>query len=365
MATPFNQTTTVQKVIDFCSLHTSLQSFFGVGGVSNEPGLTICNNVQQMLLTKPMPWKFNRKLLDGSNGHFFVTQYGVQDYQFAGACAFALQTTSGSSPNGGVGIDLAASPVNGGTAGITVSAGVVTVQTLDPHPFQVGQTIYMAGNTVSAYNSTLTTSAVTFTSTWSNGWVITTVPDNLHFTFAAAAGQVASSGAPGFGVTDANGNLTGLYAWGWMESASVQDINSTGFPQPIKPIDAVHSLPPAYGTTGNPLSICMIADLNNGVLKFRLSEPLGVQGFQVNMVYQGRAPKLTSPQSVFAWPDDLNYVLYETAMFQAFRYAKGVNGADTRTQFQIVQNVIQSALASEDREDTGHVVAPERSLMRG
>jgi hypothetical protein len=91
-----NQTTTVQEIMDWCSTHTSLQNYFRVGGQNNEPALTICNSMMQTLLARPMTWKFNRKVLDQTNGAFLVTQYGVQDYRHAGACAFVLQAGAGS-----------------------------------------------------------------------------------------------------------------------------------------------------------------------------------------------------------------------------------------------------------------------------
>lgn len=441
MAVPFNQSTTAQKVIDNASLHTSLQSYFGVGGVSNEPGMMICNNVIQMLLVRPLPWKFNRKELCGperGGGNFLVTQYGVQDYRFGGAVAFALNSgVTGTAQTGGAQVDLATLPINGGSAGITIIAGVATVQTIDPHPFQVGTTIFMSGNMEARFNSTYTFDPVLHNSAWAGGFVITAVPDNLHFKFAAPAstsatitnialasnvltvtavnsytigqrvlfaglttntflnGTVATltaatgtnftatvqhadvgtgadtgtatltSGAPGFGTLDSNGNLIGLFPFGWMESAWVQNINATQFPQSINPINAVRELPVSYSMSGNKLSICMLADFQNGVLKFRISEPMGTQCQQINMVYQARCPKMVSPQDIFPWPDDMAYVLHELALFQCFRYAKGINANDTKMQMQVAQGMVQLALAGEDREDNAFPVAPEMALMRG
>lgn len=374
------RTTTVQKVIDYCALHTSLQTYFNVGGVTDEPGLTICNNTLQMLLSgiviqpgqriQKMPWKFNRKEICGperGGGGFLVTQYGVQDYRFGGSVAFVLN--AGNVNAGGVGIDLDSSfgtPINGGTSGIVSAGGVVTVQTLDPHPFQQGSTVFMSGNSVAAYNSSFSFSATAHTSTWSNGFVITSVPDNLHFKFAAGSGQTVNSGATGFGLLDNTGALKSgsLFPFGWMEAASVQDINSGQFPQPIKPIEAVRELPVNYVPSGNPPQVCMLIDYDNGVLKFRLSDPPGSYPWQINLVYQAKAPKLLTPQSIFPWPDDMAYVINEVALFQAFRYAKGVLAAETNVQLNIANQMIMSALAGEDRESTAHVVAPDLALMR-
>jgi hypothetical protein len=348
---------TVQQIIDQCALHTKLQNFFNVGGITFEPGLTIANDTNQQLLARPFAWKFNREELSGGpagNGNFFVTQFGVQDYLFAGACAFVLfqntntsGTTTTAQLGGGVGIDLSANPINGGTAGITVNVGtgVVTVQTLQQHPFVVGQTVFMTGNDVAAYNSIWTFQPQAQTSSWTQGWVITAVPDNLHFQFQATAGQSVSSGA------------AGIFNWGWGESAYLFDINSNSFPQPTFKIEMVDRLTTSY-LCNDPAQIAMMQDLNNGVLKFRLDNCNGPYCWMMNVVYQARAAKLINPQSIFQWPDNLSFVLKEVALAQAFRFATGLSSDDTKTQILLAQQAIASALGSDDRESSTEGFAP-------
>ena len=45
---------------DQLKIHTKLQAYFNVGGISGEPMVSIANRVQQMLLIRRMAWKFNR-----------------------------------------------------------------------------------------------------------------------------------------------------------------------------------------------------------------------------------------------------------------------------------------------------------------
>lgn len=430
--------------MDWCRLHTSLQNFFLLG--QNQPGMQILNDLQQALLSKPMSWKFNRKVLDGTNGGFLVTQYGVQDYRHAGAVAFVLQNNSnGSVPFGGVGVDLAFSAVNSGKpngtiAGITIAGGVATVQTLDPHPFSAGQVVNFAGLMDSAgiFNSVFTFNALNRTSAWTGGFTILTVPDQFHFTFAAPAGTSATitniaiannvatvtaansfkagqivtfagvgtntflnsqqvtiltasgsqftaqflhadvaggadtgtvtvcSGAAGFGTFDPYGNSIGLPAWGWGESASMVDINSTAFPQPLTPdVEVVRELAPASSNiSGDKLRICMFLDEGNGVIRFRLSEPFSGYNFQINLVYQARAPKLVKPQDVLAWPDDMQYVLHEVGLTYAFRFAKGISATETQEQLKVANETIGGALAQEDRESNDQGLVPDLPLMR-
>ena len=89
-----NSTTTLQAMADQLRIHTKLQNYFSVGGVDGQPMLRLADNVMQMLLTKRMPWKFNRVQMGSNNPavnpDFFVTQMGFQDFKHAGASCFAL-----------------------------------------------------------------------------------------------------------------------------------------------------------------------------------------------------------------------------------------------------------------------------------
>jgi len=348
--------------MDQCKLHTKLQNYFGVGQITGEPGCGIATRVNQMLLQRRMAWKFNRVELGPTAGNFMVTQQGIQDMRFAGATAFVLlsnQGGSGTLPNGGVGIDLATQPINGGTGGITISGSTFTVQTLDPHPFttaNVGQTkMFLTGVANPNFNSLFTYNQLTQTSAWTNGFTILSVPDNLHFTLQSNnASQLGAqpTGAPG------------ICNFGWAESASIQDINSTAFPQPVKPIEAVHRISPEYTTRGEAISVCALIDYNNGVIKFRLSQPMGTYCLQINVVYQARAPKLTTAASIFQWPDDLSYVLVEMALWQASRFAYGLEANETAKFEQSAMAALMSALESEDKEANTQSLTPEFSLMR-
>jgi hypothetical protein len=364
--------TSLQYVMDQCKLHTKLQNFFAVGGVSGEPGCGIGNRVMQMLLQKRMAWKFNRQELGPPNtagGNFFVTQQGFQDIRHAGASAFVLlnnQSGGGTLPTGGVSIDLAAGisfnnvpypPINGSLGGLTQSGTTITIQTIDPHPFQsgnIGQSvIYISGATVPAYNSLYTWNQLTQLGQWTNGYLIIGLPDQYHIQVQAQVSQVAlaASGAPG------------IWNLGWLESASIQDINSLSFPQGIWPIEAVHRVSPEYTTTGEEPTVCALIDYGNGVIKFRLSQPWGTQCVQVNIIYQARAAKLTSPQSVFQWPDDLSYVLVEMCLWQASRFAYGGSAEETMKFEQSAMAAVQSALEGEDREANDQALTPIRSFM--
>jgi hypothetical protein len=457
-----NQTTTIQALADQLKIHSKLQNFFNVGGIDGQPMLRLCDNVQQMLLTRRMPWKFNRVNLGSNNPAenpaFFITQQGFQDFKFAGASCFTLinsTTPGGQLPAGGAGVDLNPGTYangnariqygtfNGGnsygpsgnwqTAGIIFNpaTGNFTVQFLDPHPFQPGNIgssqVLISGVVNPAFNSTFTYNQLSQTSQWINSYTMVAIPDNFHIVLAGTPGQsgsishISASGGvttvsasqamtPGdlmtftgittnsalngltitlltatpsavtfttpAGVSITNSNDTGtMYAapsgapgiWnlGWVESAAIVDLNNPSFPLPVTPIDAVHRIAPEYTTTGDELNLSCEIDFGNGVVKFRLSEPISTYPFAFNVVYQAKSPKFTSGQSIFQWPDDYSFALFEMLLWQGMRFAYGITSTETQAQAQAAQIALQSVLAAEDREDNIQALTPIRSLMMG
>jgi hypothetical protein len=455
-----NQSTTIQAMADQLRIHTKLQNFFSVGGIDGQPMLRIADNVQQMLLTRRMPWKFNRVNMGSNNPavnpHFFMTQQGFQDFKFAGASCFALinsVTPGGQLPAGGAGVDLNPGvyqngnakvnygTFNGGnsygptgnwqTAGIIFNpgAGTFTVQFLDPHPFQIGNIgtsqILIAGVVNPAYNSTFTYNQLSQTSKWINSYTLLAIPDNFHIVLQGTPGHfgaistisasgtvttvlVPNSMTPGgimtftgigtntalnglsvtlltatsttvtfttpTGVTITNGadngtiyaapsGAPGIWNLGWVEAAALVDINNPSFPLPVTPVDAVHRIAPEYTSTGDSISLSCEIDYGNGVVMFRLSQPVSTYPFAFTVVYQAKAPKFTSGRSIFQFPDDLSYVLFELMLWQGMRFAYGITAAETQAQMQMAALALQNALASEDREDNIMGLTPSFTLM--
>src|SRR4051794_41888802 len=105
-----NSTITLLSVVNLASTHLDLLPLANVGGYTNEPALSLCNDTLSDLLLSPNDWKFNRVEMP-----MFVTCPNRQDYQFGGACAFTLGSTST-----GAGIALASTP------GINESGTTVT-----------------------------------------------------------------------------------------------------------------------------------------------------------------------------------------------------------------------------------------------
>jgi len=285
--------------------------------------------------------------------------------------------------------------------------------------------ILIAGVVNPAYNSTFTYNQLAQTSQWINSYTLISIPDNFHIVLQGTPGQsgtvtnISASGSvttvvvgqtmtPGdimtfvglgpnaalngltvtlltatasavtfttpAGVSIVNGadsgtmyaapsGAPGIWNLGWVESAALVDINNPSFPLPVNPIDAVHRIAPEYTSTGDTLNLSCEVDYGNGVVKFRLSEPVSTYPFAFNVVYQAKAPKFTSGQSVFQWPDDYSFALFEMLLWQGMRFAYGITSAETQAQAQAAQIALSSVLAAEDREDNIMGLTPSRSLM--
>lgn len=328
-----NSTRTLQAVVNMSAAHTELMPLAGVGGYTNEPALSLCNQVMQELLASPMAWKWNRHEMA-----FLVTALNKQDYLHAGATAWTV--------NGGVGIALKTAS----TPGITTTGfpGTVTVTTLEPHNFNAGDTVYLHGNVDSVYDSAF--SQTSSSSSWTGGYAILATPTTTSFTFASIAGQTLTSGAPG--ITNLN----------WLESGTMVEVNSATSPQITHPILAVRTLQPC-STVDKPTRVSIVSDDGAGTLKIRFNYACGSTPFGVNLVYQGKpilAADLTGTWAPI--PDSLSYVVDQLFLARAYRF---VNSGRADIEFQRAQVEINRAQMNEDSEESEEYVTPVTSLMGG
>lgn len=87
-------TLTLQNAINFSQAFCQLRPLVGVGGVTNEPALTIGNLVKQFILGAPFAWRWNRASVS------FTTVAGTQDYSQAVADLGWLEKASVKDANG-------------------------------------------------------------------------------------------------------------------------------------------------------------------------------------------------------------------------------------------------------------------------
>lgn len=323
-------TLTLQSVINLARTHVELMPLVNVGGFSNEPAVSIAQDVLSELLSPPFAWKFNRVQMG-----LFVTQQYQQDYQFAGATAFTA--------NGGVGIGLASANA------ITESTNTVTVNTLDPHNFNAGDTVFMTGNTVAAYNSTFTATPAAG-SAWSGGWTILTTPTTKSFTFTHLSSGLANSGS------------AGITNCGWLESATMVNMNDASPKQRIWYLNAVRMLQ-VSSIVFFPNKVCVVSDDGAGILTIRLAGLPGPQPMGVTLIYQARPAVPTDLSSTWApFPDEYAFVYRQMFLAHAYRYS---NSSRSEIEYQKAQANIMKALGANDREASEEFITPANPISAG
>lgn len=203
------------------------------------------------------------------------------------------------------------------------------------------------------------------TNTGLNGTTVTLLSaTSTAVTFTTPTGVTIINGVDSGTMFAANSGAPGIFNFGWMQAAGLVDLNNPSFPLPVTPIEAVHRIGPEYTSTGDEVTVSCEVDYGNGVLQFRLSQPAGTYPFAFNAVYQAKAPVFTNGQSIFQWPDDLSYVLFEMCLWQGMRFAYGMTSTETQAQMQVAQGALMSALESEDREANDMALTPNWSIMR-
>ena len=329
-------TVTLQQVVNFASTNAELQSLSGVGGYSNEPALSIANEVMTELLASPHNWKFNR-----ADMNLLVLCPNKQDYQFAGATIFSL----GSTAHG------AAVALKSGN-GITFSGSTVTVNTIEDHGFAVGDVVYMYGNADSVYNSVFTETPLTGSSAWSNSWTVATVPTSKSLTFAANAAQVSAAITPS--------GASGITDFEWLASGTLVDMNSTACPRDVKQIEAVFELSNSSRTNVRPLKVAVMHDDGSGTLTLRFhfvpGYPYGFQG-----VYQKKAVIKTALADTWStFPDTFRFVYQQMFVALALR---NCNSAKYPMEYEKAMQKIVKALVKADSEADDIRIYPEESLI--
>lgn len=329
-------TNTIQSVLNFAGTHIELLPLTGVGGFTNEPALSLCNDVLAELIANPMAWKFNRV-----EAPIFVTTPNQQDYQFGGAVI--LSTVQGH----GIALKTAVVP------GIQQALQVVTVTTLEPHTFNVGDMVFMFGNVDANYNSTYTQSPTA--SGYSNGWTVTSVnyaTKSLTFTIVGGT-DGATSGAPG------------ITNFQWLESGTMREINSTAPVPRIWQLDGVNDIHPT-SQVSRPTQVAVMTDNGDGTLKIRFQYCPDSVIYAVSLVYQAMAPLKTAltGAGVGDWspfPDRLAYVYRQMFLARAYRY---LNSPRADMEYQKAQAAIGKALGVDDAEQSNQYITPSESLLR-
>lgn len=354
-------TITLQSIANFCSTHSDLLPLTGVGGYTSEPFISIANDALAEIINDVQEWKWNSvetgNLIDTFG--LLITSLNKQEYLFAGASAFVLQV-SGANPvtSSGAAIDLASNN------GVTVSAGVVTVKTLEPHRFQVGNIVNLVGlvfttGTAANYNSSYSDNGNV--TAWSTGYTITAVTSK-SFSFAAVAGQNNSDvgGAPGFGI--ANGGTTQLQGYGWLSGAAMMELNNNSSPPNWRHIKAVRSLE-KWTRVSDPEKIAVVQDYGTGVLRIRFKQIPGGVIWAVNLIFQAAKPLLTNMAGTWSpVPDKFDDLIRQAALYRCYRYLNPNSQATTENR-ALLDKVIAKSKGTDQAEESNVYLQPEEGLV--
>jgi hypothetical protein len=327
-------TISLQSVIDTISTAKGMKPLVGVGGIVNQPGLDICNNVLQKLLSAPYAWRFNKNSVP-----VFTTIPYQQDYLVSGCNAVATGKYAVSLNN-----------ANSTTPGLTESATTVTATFSDfaPNGFpagitspKIGDTITVAGASQAGYNITTT---------------ITAVPSSTSFQYTAAGGLTPDGGQ---GVNNIN----------WMEHVTLSDFQSSATVVPVHDAEIAASLP-MESIIQPPMKFSYHKDnfLGAGAAQtnsptFRAWPVPSSQIWGTYLFYQARAPLLTSLSSTWSpWPDDLGYVLRSFVKAEALDWWEDPRASNS---YILAQQDLLRALGSKDQELRHESFFVDLPILRG
>lgn len=328
-------TTTLQQVINVASTHIELLPISGVGGYTNEPALSLANDVMQTILSEPLDWKWNRAEMN-----MLVTSPNRQDYLFAGATFFVL-----SGVPMGVSIDLTSNN------GLTISGATVTIKTLDPYNGSVGDVGYITG-TGSNYDSTFTQNGNT--SSWGGcTYTVTAISADFKTITTTVSGGSPSGTSGAAGITN----------FGWLAAGTCVNLNTNTPILPTRHLEAVRDLQPFGYASYWPEKVAVISDLGTGVLKIRFYPVPGNTAWGVNLVYQKKAPLKTALSDTWTpMPDELAYCYRQGFLAKAYRY---MNSPRAEVEEQKFQGAIRQALGADEREALPIQLYPETGFLTG
>ncbi len=354
-------TITLQSISNFCSTHSDLLPLTGVGGFTSEPFISIANDALAEIINDAQEWKWNSVETCDLIATFapLITSSNKQEYLFAGASAFVLQVSGAQAiVSSGAAIDLASNN------GVTVSAGVVTVKTLEPHRFAIGNVVNLLGlifttGTASNYNSSYSDNGSI--TAWGTGYTITAI-GTKSFSFAAGTGQNNSDvgGAPGFGVS--NGGTIQLQGMGWLSGAGLMELNNPSSPPNWRHIKAVRTLSKQQRVS-DPEKVSIAQDYGTGVLRVRFEQIPGGVIWAVNLIYQAAKPLLTNMAGTWSpVPDKYDDLIRQAALYRCYRYLNP-NSKATQDAAAKLQAVIAKSKGVDFAEESNVYLQPEQGLV--
>lgn len=333
-------TISLRNVVDFTRTRVRMVQLINVGGIPNQPGLDICNDVLQTLLSAPNNWKFNKAEIPP-----FTSIPNQQDYWISGATAAVdrkgmVSLNSVLSVPAGlveIGTDVLATYDRFAPDGIQ-GKGTSSM----PPLFAIGDTVSIKGAGDGSYNG---------------NFLITDVPSPTSFVYTAPVTGLLPDGGQGINLLN------------WVEHATLEDWLSTAFVKPRRDIEVVSSLN-IESIVQPPFKVCMqfenvliCGNLSISELMIRFWPVPSSQIWKALIFYQMKAPLKTSLDDNWApWPDELAYVLRSGVYAKALDHGEDPRGplADQKWQADIAR-----ALGIKQQEWRHEAFFPDLPMMRG
>ena len=300
-------TITLQSIANTARAYPELTPIMGTGGFTQEPALSIGNDVLQKMLAVGMNWKFNR-----ANAAPFLTNTLQQDY------ITSITNLSW--------LELAWRTDINNTATPLPTYQMETVRDL-PKTFRQNN---------SPFQISWLPNALAIYGTWQ---ALTSYPTGL--------GQAQTPASPIQQFIDSNGNF--LY---------VSTNGTSGAVAPSAPASSAAGVTVADGTV-----VWKVAD--PGGVAFRIN-PLPANAgivWQINPIYQKKPPILTSLQNTITpIPDEYGYLFRQGFIAMCYGHA---GSGKFREAYAIWEEALFNAVRSADREQENNTMYPSESIMGG
>ena len=332
----------LQSVCDYVLTQVRGAPIQDVLQVQNEPALSICNDVYQESLQKPLTWRFNKANAANTGlGVLYFTTYNFQqDYPLTNA------NVTGS--NAVVHIPTVAN------SGVVVAGGAATVTTNWPHGYTVGQSVTLlnVGQWVAG--------VFTPTASLNAAHTIASTPTPTSFTFASGA-TAGTYGAPG--INDI----------GWIERAVLEDYLNTSTVKPRHSIEVTMNLelesivqPPfkiSYQYTNADATLANGQIVPSTTAVFRLW-PVPSQQVWGGMIDYQMAP-VTFPDlsnTWGVWPDPLIFAIRQGVKAAALDFVEDPRAV---TEYQLYLSKLDSIRDIRDQERPSQTMFPDRPILFG
>jgi len=337
----------LQSVIDYVTTQVRGANLTDVLGTQNEPALSICNDVYQEVLQKPLTWRFNKANTANTGKGIlpWTTQAYQQDYGLTNATAEVS----------GVGIMHIQTVANGG---FVVSSGTATVITLSPCVFSVGQTVTFFN--VGQFSASTNEFVADTSGNINTSFTILTIASATSFTFACSA-------------TDGTYGAPGINDIGWIERCVLQDYLNTSTVKPVHSIEVTMNLE-VESIVQPPFKISYqwsVTDTTNAanqlvpsiIAYFRFWPVPSQQIWSAIVDYQKKPQTFTALTDTWGvWPDELIFVIRQGVKTWALDFVEDPRAI---SEYQVFEKKLNQVREIRDQERPSQTMFPDRPLMFG